>query len=236
LQTRSFELFSRKGMKKMSGKILHRSIAGSVLSLAIAMGFSSTASAAEYTAQELANIAVVRALYTQLDAADARGDTRTAILGIAEKYISPNYQQQNGQVGRDTFTSVFTGNRGGGAPGGTGAGGPPGRGGAGGPPAGVGAGALPGRGGAGGPPTGAGAPGGARQLEIPQLLAIFADGDEVIQFTSRGGNPIFNMFSVDKDAYIYKHWPTGGPAGGTPGGPPGGAPAGAPAGAPPTRP
>jgi hypothetical protein len=197
-------------MQKMSGKILHRSIAG-VLSLALAAGYSSTASAAEYTAQELANMAVVRALYTQLDAADARGDTRTAIQGIAEKYISPNYQQQNGQVGRNSFTSVFTGNRGGGAPGGGGPGGPPGV------------------GGPGGPPAGAGAPGGARQMEIPQLLAIFADGEDVIQFTSRGGNPIFNMFSVDKDAYIYKHWPSGGPPGAPPaGGPPSGAPAGAP--------
>jgi hypothetical protein len=210
-------------MQKMSGMILHRSIAGGVLSLALATGYSSMANAANYTAQELANMAVVRALYTQLDAADARGDTRTAIQGIAEKYISPNYQQQNGQVGRNTFTSVFTGNRGGGPPGGPGAGGPPGGPGAGGPP---------GRAGAGGPPAGAGAPGGARQIEIPQLLAIFADGDDVIQFTSRGGNPIFNMFSVDKDAYIFKHWPTGGP----PGPPPGGAPAGAPAGAPPTGP
>jgi len=209
----------------MSGKTLHRSIAG-YLSLALAAGYGSTASAAEYTAQELANMAVVRALYTQLDAADARGDTRTAIQGIAEKYISPNYQQQNGQVGRITFTSVFTGDRGGGAPGGGGPGGPPGGGGPGGPRAG---------GGPGGPPAGASAPGGARQMEIPQLLAIFADGEDVIQFTSRGGNPIFNMFSVDKDAYIYKHWPTGGPTGEPPGAPPaGGAPVGAPAGAPPT--
>ena len=219
----------------MSGMILHRSIAGGVLSLALATGYSSMANAANYTAQELANMAVVRALYTQLDAADARGDTRTAIQGIAEKYISPNYQQQNGQVGRNTFTSVFTGNRGGGAPGGGGPGGPPAGGGPGGPPAGGGPDGPRAGGGPGGPPAGAGAPGGARQMEIPQLLAIFADGEDVIQFTSRGGNPIFNMFSVDKDAYIYKHWPTGGPTGGPPGAPPtGGAPAGAPAGAPPT--
>jgi hypothetical protein len=93
-----------KGVQKMSDKILHRSIAGGVLCLAFATGYAGTASAAEYTAQELANIAIVRALYTQLDAADARGDTRTAIRD--REKLFQEYQQR--MAGRPhTFTAFY---------------------------------------------------------------------------------------------------------------------------------
>jgi hypothetical protein len=111
-----------------------RFLAGAVLGLALTAGYSGAANAATYTAQELANIEMVRGLYTMLDAADARGDTSTAIKVIAAKFISPNYiQHANGDVGRDKFEALF--NRGG-------AGGRAG--GAGGPPAGAaGAGAAP---------------------------------------------------------------------------------------------
>jgi hypothetical protein len=254
--TAAFDSPLMKGIQKMSDKMLLRSIAGGVLSLAFAAGYAGTASAADYTAQELANIEVVRGLYTQLDAADSRGDTKTAILWIGNKYISEDYHQEDGGVGRHTFTDLFTGmgmGMGGGAGGrpGGGAGGPPGGGaggfpgGAGGPPGGATAGGPPG--GAGGPPGG-GAPGGGRAFQLPGLLAVFGDGDEVVQFTTRNGMPIFNMFSVNKDGFIYKHWPTAGGGFGAPGGAPGGqggqrggaqgapggAPGGAPAGAPPT--
>ena len=100
----------------MSGKILHRSIAG-VLSLALAAGYNSTASAAEYTAPEKANIAIVRGFYDALDPADT-GNTKAAIAGIANKYIAPGYiQHTNGDIGRDKFISTYTaGSLGNGAP------------------------------------------------------------------------------------------------------------------------
>jgi predicted SnoaL-like aldol condensation-catalyzing enzyme len=84
-----------------------RSLAAGVLGLALAAGYSSTVSAVEYTAQEKANIAIVRGFYDALDTAD-KGDTKAAIAGIANKYIASGYiQHTNGDVGRDKFISTY---------------------------------------------------------------------------------------------------------------------------------
>jgi predicted SnoaL-like aldol condensation-catalyzing enzyme len=71
----------------------------------------------EYTAQEKANIAIVRGFYDALDTAD-KGNTKAAIAGIANKYIAGGYiQHTNGDVGRDKFISTYTaGSLGNGAP------------------------------------------------------------------------------------------------------------------------
>jgi hypothetical protein len=50
-----------------------------------------------------------------------------------------------------------------------------------------------------------------------------ADGDMVIQITTRGNGPIWNMFRVDKDGFLTEHWTTGSLPSGGAGGPPGGA-------------
>jgi len=94
-----------------------RSLAAGVLGLVLAVGYSSAVRAVEYTAQEQANIAVVRGFYDALNAADT-GNTKTAIAGIAKKYIAPGYiQHTNGDIGRDKFISTYAaGSLGNGAP------------------------------------------------------------------------------------------------------------------------
>lgn len=66
---------------------------------------SHTALAAQNTAKEKANIQLVQDFYAALDAALAKGNMKEAIVGIAEKYIAPNYTQHafDGKNGRDAF-------------------------------------------------------------------------------------------------------------------------------------
>jgi len=94
-----------------------RSLAAGILGLALAAGYSSAVSAVEYTAQEKANIAIVRGFYDALDTTDT-GNTKAAIAGIAKKYLAPGYiQHTNGDIGRDKFISTYTaGSLGNGAP------------------------------------------------------------------------------------------------------------------------
>ena len=98
--------------------------------LALLSGIGHTVSAADYTAQEKANMQLVRDFYAALDSADAKGNMKEAIVGIAEKYIAPNYIQHafGGTNGRDAFVALFqnmAGARRGGAPAGPPAGAPP---------------------------------------------------------------------------------------------------------------
>ena len=75
----------------------------------LASSLMQTAFAAEYTKQEKANMQLVQEFYAALDAADANGNMGEAIVGIAEKYIAPDYQQHafGGQNGRDNFIKMF---------------------------------------------------------------------------------------------------------------------------------
>ena len=81
-----------------------------VLALLIA-SLSEAAFAAQYTQQEKASMQLVQEFYAALDAADAKGNMSTAIVGIAEKYIAPNYKQHafGGLSGRENFVKLFQG-------------------------------------------------------------------------------------------------------------------------------
>lgn len=89
-----------------SARRLWKGVAVLALSLAC---LSETAFAAQYTKQEKANMELVKGLYDALDAADAKGNTSEAIVGIAEKYIAPDYKQHavGGQSGRENFVKMF---------------------------------------------------------------------------------------------------------------------------------
>lgn len=134
-----------------------------------------TALAAEYSSQEKANMQLVRDFYAALDAADTRANMGEAIVGIAEKYIAPDYRQHafGGQNGRENFIKMFRAMAK--------------------PPAGA-------------PP--AGAPGKPPAMEPAKLVALMADGDRVVQITSRGPTMIWNMFIV-KDGKLAEHWDAG---------------------------
>jgi len=84
-------------------------VVGAFLSLALVIGYSTAASAAEFTPQEKANIAVVSGLFADLDAAEVRGDQSTAIVGIANKYLAKDFVQHNGNTprDRDTWMAIF---------------------------------------------------------------------------------------------------------------------------------
>lgn len=148
-----------------------------------------TALAAEYSSQEKANMQLVRDFYAALDAAGAKGNMSEAIVGIAEKYIAPDYKQHafGGKSGRENFVKMFQS--------------------MGAPPAGA-------------PPAGAPA---RLPMEPAKLIALMADGDRVVQITSRGPAMIWNMFIV-KNGKLAEHWDAGvtPPAAG--GAPPPGAP------------
>jgi hypothetical protein len=174
-----------------------RSMAGA-LGLAIAIGYSSTAGAVEYTAQEKANIALIRGFFAALDAAEARGDQATVIDSIVEKYLAKDFKQY-GRTPRDStaWAALFKGN-GGGPPGG----GPAGSPGAGSPGAGAPNAAAPGA----GPPGGAarGASAGPRQPS--RELAIMAEGDRVGHTATRDGSNItYHLFRI-KDGMIVEEW------------------------------
>jgi translation initiation factor IF-2 len=203
-----------------------------------------SAQAAQYTKQEKEAIAAVQGFYDALNARDAAGgESKMPIRPIVEKYIAPNYHQNNpgmaaGGQGPEALIRMFGGGGGaprGGAPGGAG----PNAGGA--PP---GAGTPP----AGGPPArGPGVDG-----KAPKVRYIGAVGNLVIRVSEVGTSGMgFNMFTVENGKLV-EHWDAvmggggggggrqgggrqgGGPPGG-PGGPPGagGPPDGFPAGGPP---
>jgi len=87
-----------------------RFLAGA-LSLALAIGYGSAAGAVEYTAQEKANIAIIRGFFDALNAAEARGDQATVIDSIAEKYMAKDFKQY-GRTPRDraAWAALFKGN------------------------------------------------------------------------------------------------------------------------------
>jgi len=136
--------------------------------------------AAEYTKQEQANMKLVQDFYAALDAADSKGNTGEAIVGIAEKYIATDYQQHTfgGQNGRDNFIKMFQAmNK---------------------PPVGAPPGAAP-------PP---GTPGKPSAMEPAKIVALMADGDRVVRISSRGPMMIWNMFRV-QDGKLAEHWDAG---------------------------
>jgi len=197
-----------------------------------------SAQAAQYTKQEKEAIAAVQGFYDALNARDAAGgESKMPIRPIVEKYIAPNYHQNNPAMaaqgqGPEALIRMFGGG-GGGPPGGAGpnAGAPPG---AGAPPAGA-------------PPSrGPGVNG-----KAPKVRYIGAVGNLVVRVSELGTSGlIFNMFTVENGKLV-EHWDAsmgggmggGGRQGGAPGGaggapgaggPPGGFPAGGPPGGFPT--
>jgi hypothetical protein len=86
----------------------HRLLQGAAV-LALSAASLSGAVAAQYTAQEKANMQMVRDFYAALDAGDAKGNMKEAIVSIAEKYIAPDYKQHmaGAQSGRDNFVKLF---------------------------------------------------------------------------------------------------------------------------------
>jgi predicted SnoaL-like aldol condensation-catalyzing enzyme len=154
---------------------------------------------AHNTPQEESNKKLVRDFYNALDDAQIEGTIREKIAGIIEKYIAVDYiqHQEGGKQGRAGMLETVAAQ---------------GR-----QPAAPPAGAP----GAVGAPR-AGAPPGARP-ERGKLVAIMAEGDRVIQVTSRERRDpatgttkpsyIWNMFRIDK-GMLAEHWdsPMPGPA------------------------
>lgn len=164
-----------------------------LLGVALLSGINHTALAAQNTAQEKANMKLVGDFYAALENATAKGNIKEAIVGIAEKYIAPGYIQHafGGASGRDNFIKLFQNRTGGGAP-----------------PAGPPAGAAP---------TGA-PPGMPMQPQQAKLVALMADGNLVVQITSRGPAMIWNMFRIE-NGQLAEHWDANStPAGVTAGG------------------
>jgi hypothetical protein len=158
-----------------------RSLAGTFLSLAVAIGYSSAANAAEYTAQEMANIAIVRGFFDALNAAEAKGDQATVIDGIAEKYMAKDFKQY-GRTPRDraAWAALFKGN---GDVAQANAG-PPGA----------------------GPPGGGARGANAGPRQPSGELAVMADGDRVGHTATRDGNNItYHLFRI-KDGMIVEEW------------------------------
>lgn len=150
-----------------------------LLGVALLSGMGHAALAAQNTAQEKANIQLVRDFYAALENATAKGNMKEAIGGIADKYIAPDYIQHafGSANGRDNFVKLLQ-SRAGGAP-----------------PAGAPAGAAP---------NGA-PPGMPTQPQPAKLIALVADGDLVIQITSRGPVMIWNMFRIEH-GQLAEHW------------------------------
>src|SRR5450755_2510821 len=147
-----------------------RFLAAALPSLVMVIGSNVAASAEKnYTREEKANMAVVRGLFDALDAAEARSDQPTAIVGIADKYIAADFKVHgNNPRDRAEWIAGFQRGRG---PGGGAAG-------AGGPGAGP-----PGAGGPGGGPAGAN----AGPLQPAHEVAVMADGDKVVYVATRNG-------------------------------------------------
>lgn len=98
-------------MDKHVSVTIGRLCKGMMLFALLTAGVGQAALAAQYTAQEKANMQIVEAFYAALDAADAKGNTQEAIVGIAGKYIAPDYKQHafGGQSGRENFIKMFQG-------------------------------------------------------------------------------------------------------------------------------
>ena len=169
-------------MKKESLFSRLRQVLKGLVALTLLSGTSGVALAAEYTAQEKANMQLVRDFYDALEAGQAKHNLKEAIVDIANKYIAENYIQHaaGGKAGRAAFIQMFQEREN--AP----AGGPP----PGAPPAGA--------------PTGAAPP----TMQPPKLVALMAEGDRVVQITSRGPMMIWNMFRVE-NGKLAEHWDAG---------------------------
>jgi predicted SnoaL-like aldol condensation-catalyzing enzyme len=158
------------------------------------------AAQAHNTPQEEANKKVVRDFYIALDDAQAEGTIQQKIAGIIEKYIAVGYiQHQEG--GKQGRAGMLET-----------------------------VGTMNARGGA--PAAAPAAPpaaGGINMRERAKLVAIMAEGDRVIQVTSRerpdpatgGTKPsyIWNMFRVEK-GMLAEHWDSPPANMGQPAGPP----------------
>lgn len=147
--------------------------------LCVTMPFANSR-AATYTAQEQANMKLVADFYAALD--DGGPDLKQKIRGIAEKYLKPDYIQhmeQQRQFGPGREGFIRMFEQMPAMPA---------------PPAGA-------------PP--AGAPTAGAALPRAKLLLLSAQGDLVVQVTSRnmGGKDtyIFNMFRV-QDGKLAEHW------------------------------
>jgi hypothetical protein len=168
-------------------------------SLVMVIGSNVAASAEKnYTREEKANMAVVRGLFDALDAAEARGDQPTAIVGIADKYIAADFKV-HGNNPRDRAEWIAGFQRGRGPGGGAAGAGGPGAG----PPGAAGPGAgPPGAGGPGGRPAGAN----AGPLQPAHEVAVMADGDKVVYVATRNGETmIYHMLRL-KDGKISEEW------------------------------
>lgn len=156
-----------------------------------AVGASEPTFAAQYTQQEQANMRLVQEFYAALDAANAKGNASEAVVGIAQKYIAPDYKQHalGGQNGRENFIKMFRSMLSG----------------AGRPSPGSSPEAAPLR-----PPV----------MEPAKIIALMADGDIVVRITSRGPLMIWNMFRI-RNGQLAEHWDAGvGPPPTAAGGPP----------------
>jgi len=176
-------------MKKESLFPRLRQVLKGLVAITLLSSTSGIALAAQYTAQEKANMQMVRDFYDALDAAEAKHNIKEAIVDIANKYIGENYIQHaaGGKAGRAAFIKMFQERAD--VP----AGPPPGA-----PPAGAPSGAAP-------------------AMQPAKLVALMAEGDRVIQITSRGPMMIWNMFRIE-NGKLAEHWDAGfaPPAGGQP--------------------
>jgi hypothetical protein len=89
------------------------SLIAALLSMWLIAVLGTAAKAAEYTAKEMANIALIRGLFDALNAAEARGDQAKVIDSIAEKYMAEDFKQY-GRTPRDrsAWEALFKGNNG----------------------------------------------------------------------------------------------------------------------------
>lgn len=88
-------------------------ILAATFSLALAIVYSTAVGAVDYTAQEKANIAIIRGFFDALNSAEARGDQATVIDSIVEKYMAKDFKQY-GRTPRDSaaWAALFKGNGG----------------------------------------------------------------------------------------------------------------------------
>ena len=157
------------------------SLNAAILSMLLIVGLGTAANAAEYTAHEKANIALIRGLFDALNTAEARGDQAKVIDIIAEKYMAKDFKQ-HGRTPRDraAWAALFKGNDGVAQANAV----PPG--------AGPSDGIAP------------GADAGARQPL--RELAVMADGDRVGHTGTRDGSTItYHLFRI-RDGMIVEEW------------------------------
>jgi predicted SnoaL-like aldol condensation-catalyzing enzyme len=161
-----------------------RTIATAVAALLAAAMPMMSAQAAQYTKQEMENIAVVQGFYAATAARTAAGGESTVpFRRIAEKYIAENYHQNSpgwaadGQ-GREAFIKIFQGR--GGGPGGM-------------QPAAT-------------PSAAAPSAGGQPARPATKVVYIAAQGDIVVRVSGDGSSDlVFNMFRVE-NGKLAEHW------------------------------